>query len=143
MPEAANRVVPATPNPFGVNGIMAIQDREPATLKQPYLDLGIEVERSVRGVEMGVLENGIAFLTQRGLAHVAGAHRSTISDISDEWEKAANGDVIEPPSTRIGWLRGRLLDDEYSDSKLYIEVKRSGGPHWVRLFCVECYLTHS
>ena len=53
----------------------------PAPSKQMRLDLGIKVERNVAGIEMGVLENGIPYLTQRGLAAIAGAaspHRSPI-----------------------------------------------------------------
>lgn len=43
----------------------------PATPVQLKLDLGIEVEKEVAGIEMGVLENGIPYLTQRGLAAMA------------------------------------------------------------------------
>ncbi|MFZ6778354.1 hypothetical protein ACO0LD_16130 [Undibacterium sp. Ji83W] len=35
--------------------------------KQIPLDLGIEVQKDINGIEMGVLENGIPYLTQRGL----------------------------------------------------------------------------
>jgi len=96
-----------------------------ATPKQRYLDLGIEMERDVRGIEMGVLENGIAYLTQRGLAQLSGAARSTIQKVSEEWEVAQSSDVIQP-ETRIGWLRTRLAEDEYHDQKLFIEAGRAG-----------------
>ena len=61
---------------------MAIQ---PATPKQLLLDLGIEVQKDIDGIEMGVLENGIPFLTQNGLAKIAGTARSVIYDIATEW----------------------------------------------------------
>ena len=48
----------------------------PATPRQGVLDLGVEVERVVAGVEMGVLENGMPYLTQRGVAEMSGAARS-------------------------------------------------------------------
>jgi hypothetical protein len=47
---------------------MANNPSLPASPKQYTLDLGIEVEKSVGGVEMGVLENGMPYLTQTGLA---------------------------------------------------------------------------
>ena len=97
-----------------------------ATPKQQFLDLGIEIERDVHGIEMGVLENGIAYLTQRGLAKISGAARSTIQKLSEEWESAQGSDLIQP-STRIGWLRIRLADDDYRDQKLFIEAGRDGG----------------
>jgi hypothetical protein len=50
----------------------------PAAPGQFNLDLGVEVESDVGGVEMGILENGTAYLTQRGLAVMSGAARSTI-----------------------------------------------------------------
>ena len=43
------------------------------TSPQIPLDLGIEVQKDINGIEMGVLENGIPYLTQRGLATVTGA----------------------------------------------------------------------
>lgn len=48
------------------------------------LDLGIEVEKTVEGLEMGVLQNGMPYLTQKGLADVTGAARATIFEITQE-----------------------------------------------------------
>ncbi|MDX4034608.1 hypothetical protein QYO99_30065, partial [Pseudomonas aeruginosa] len=53
---------------------------------QMPLDLGVEVQRDVNGIEMGVLENGVPFLTQRGLALVVGIARSVLQTITQEWE---------------------------------------------------------
>lgn len=41
---------------------------QPAPL-QLRLDLGVRVEREVGGIEMGVLDNGISYLTQAGLGY--------------------------------------------------------------------------
>lgn len=64
---------------------------QPATQKQLLLDIGVQVEADVNGVEMGVLENGIPFLTQNGLAKIAGTARSVIYDIAREWCLVALG----------------------------------------------------
>jgi hypothetical protein len=35
---------------------------QPATHKQLVLDIGVQIQKDVNGIEMGVLENGIPFL---------------------------------------------------------------------------------
>lgn len=66
----------------------------PATPSQLKLDLGIEVEKSVGGIEMGVLQNGMPYLTQRGLAQMTGADRKTLYGITQEWENLFDETVI-------------------------------------------------
>lgn len=97
----------------------------PAAPAQGILDLGVEVQRDVNGVEMGVLENGIPFLTQRGLAKIAGVHRSVISDLSQEWEATYDDDVIG--KDRISFLREKLRQAGYNERKLYIEIRKDGS----------------
>ena len=100
----------------------------PATPKQGVLDLGIEMERVVAGVEMGVLENGIPYLTQRGLSEMSGAARSTIQELSQEWQEAQETGV---------WTRGRmqffhdyLSRNGYDEPRLFIEIFKDGSPHY-------------
>lgn len=104
---------------------MAVQ---PAGSKQLVLDIGVEVQRDVNGVEMGVLENGIPFLTQTGLALLAGVSRSVIFDISQEWEKSHLSEVI--PKGRLSFIRDRLAQNGYNEPKLYIETAKDGTPHY-------------
>ncbi|EOU9508221.1 hypothetical protein WA834_06265 [Pseudomonas aeruginosa] len=96
--------------------------------KQFILDLGVEVQRDVNGIEMGVLENGIPFLTQRGLALVTGAHRSAIQDITQEWEDHYDDDVLT--KDRISFIKQALFSRGYTERKLYIETTRDGSPHY-------------
>lgn len=99
-----------------------------ATPRQGVLDLGVEVERIVAGVEMGVLENGIPFLTQRGLAEMSGAARSTIQELSQEWADAQSTGVF--PKGRLTFFRDYLAKNGYDDASLYIETVKSGSPHY-------------
>lgn len=92
------------------------------------LDLGVEVQRDVNGIEMGVLENGISFLTQRGLALVTGAPRSAIQDITQEWEEHYHEQVLS--KDRISFIKQYLFERGYTDPKLYIETTRDGSPHY-------------
>jgi hypothetical protein len=65
-------IAPAASLSKGINALSAKNALSPATPKQGVLDLDVEVERVVSGVEMGVLENGLPYLTQRGLAEMSG-----------------------------------------------------------------------
>ncbi len=56
---------------------------------QQVLDLGVSTEGVFNEIEMGVLQNGISYLTQNGLARICGVHRSNIADISREWEETS------------------------------------------------------
>ena len=78
---------------------MAKSDAQIATPKQQYLDLGVEVERDVGGIEMGVLENGIAYLTQRGLAHILGGIRLAGDSSTNTGRNSRNGlGTLEVPN---------------------------------------------
>jgi len=103
---------------------MAIQ---PAASKQLVLDIGVEVQRDVNGVEMGVLENGIPFLSQTGLALLAGVARSVIFDIGQDWETLQASGVV--PKGRMAFIHDRLTQNSYSEPKLYIQTKKDGSPH--------------
>jgi hypothetical protein len=85
---AGKMVSPATPFGSNLKGLTAVSGQSLATPKQLKLDLGIEVEKVVGGVEMGVLENGIPYLTQRGLAVMTGAARRSVQEITEEWQEA-------------------------------------------------------
>lgn len=99
-----------------------------ATRKQYALDLGVEIQKDVNGIEMGVLENGIPFLTQRGLALATGAHRRAIQDITQEWEDHYDDEALT--KDRISFIKQYLFERGYTERKLYIETLRDGTPHY-------------
>lgn len=101
---------------------------EPAPPKQIALDLGIEVQKEIDGIEMGVLENGIPYLTQMGLAAISGAARSVIYDISRDWEEHYDDEVLG--KDRISWLRQYLFERGYKERELYIETFKDGNSHY-------------
>ena len=98
------------------------------TPRQGVLDLGVEVERVVGGIEMGVLENGIPYLTQRGLADMTGAARSTIQLLTQEWHQAHNTNVW--PSGRMTYFRDYLSKAGFDEPSLFIEIKKDGSPYY-------------
>lgn len=101
---------------------------EKATPKQTTLDLGIEVQKDINGIEMGVLHNGIPYMTQRGLASVTGAARSSIQTISKEWEDHHGDNVIT--KDRISFFQKYLFEKGYNEPKLYLETMQNGSPHY-------------
>ena len=99
-----------------------------APQEQFALDLGIEVERRVSGIEMGVLENGIPYLTQKGLATTVGVARNTIFQITREWKESFDDPIQK--GTRIGFLKDYLFRNEYDSRDLYIEIEKDNAPHY-------------
>lgn len=45
----------------------------------------VETLKEVNGIEMGVLDNGIPFLTELGLSKIAGINRSMLRRLSADW----------------------------------------------------------
>jgi hypothetical protein len=52
---------------------------------QGVLDLKVDRQTEVRGIGMGVLNDGTPFLTQRGLARLCGVENAHIGTISTQW----------------------------------------------------------
>jgi|SRR5665213_338007 len=101
----------------------------PAPFKhQLILDVGVQIQKDVNGIEMGVLENGMPFLTQSGLSRIAGVARSVIYDITQEWAQHFDDGVL--PKGRHSWLRQYLAERGYNEPLPYIETKSGGSPHY-------------
>lgn len=101
-----------------------------SALVQVPLEVGIEVERTVRGVEMGVLQNGISYLTPAGLEAAAGIDPAALMEISQEWEAALKDGDFSPRS-RIAFFREYLNENEYTHPHLHLEITRSGSRYFV------------
>ena len=64
-------------------------------LDQKYTDLvpppkqaelfKVEKQAEVDGVEMGVLENGVPFLTESGLSRMCGINRKGLNNLATDW----------------------------------------------------------
>jgi hypothetical protein len=94
---------------------------------QFHLDLGIEVERDIGGIEMGVLENGMPYLTQRGLATITGGARSTIYDIVKEWDERHNDYVSG--KDRLSFFQKYLNEKGFDEPSLHVETFQAGSIH--------------
>lgn len=119
---------PATIFPYKINSIKEFLPMLPATQKQYVLDIGVEVQRDVNGIEMGILENGVPFLTQNGLAKITGTARSVIYDIAQEWAGHYEDTVLG--KDRISFLKENLTRNGYNEPQLYIATQKDGSPHY-------------
>lgn len=95
---------------------------------QMLLDLAIEVQKDINGVEMGVLGNGIPFLTQRGLAAVVGVTRSVIQTITKEWEESYNENVIG--KDRASFFKQHLFANGFKEPEMYLQTMQNGVTHY-------------
>lgn len=99
-----------------------------ASQKQIPLDLGIEVQKDINGVEMGVLGNGMPFLTQRGLAVVTGVNRSVIQAITKEWEEHYGDELIG--KDRISFFKKYLFSNGFKEPSLHLQTVQNGVIHY-------------
>lgn len=90
---------------------------------QSNLDLGIEVEREVDGIGMGVLGDGTPYLNQRGLAALCGVQNAHIGTISSQWNYA-------PLKPRVISIKRVLEKAGYYASSAHIEINYKGITHY-------------
>jgi hypothetical protein len=81
--------MPNTRKPKRVTGLQLVSSRQPNTPDTSQMTLWVEklVERD--GVDMGVLSDGTAFLSGRGLARLCGVSVSVIAELLADWNHAA------------------------------------------------------
>lgn len=89
-----------------------------------YLDVSVKNEGSFDGIEMGVLENGIPYLTQSGLATACGVQRLRIKEISDEWTESVESGIFK--KGKMTFISSYLLQRGYTEPRLYIPILKNG-----------------
>ncbi|MCW2103713.1 UNVERIFIED_ORG: hypothetical protein M2402_000859 [Rahnella aquatilis] len=99
------------------------QKRSPSNHTIP-LDLDIQQEGIINGVEMGVLDNGIPYLTQRGLATVCGVQRLRIKEITDEWAESYESGIFK--KGKMTFIGSYLLKEGFIEPRLFIPVMKNG-----------------
>lgn len=90
---------------------------------QGELDLGIEIERDIGGIGMGVLGDGTPYLNQRGLAVLCGVQNAHIGTISSQWNE-------EPPKPRISSIKTILEKAGYFARSAHVEIMHKGVVHY-------------
>lgn len=94
--------------------------------QQMFLSGIIEVDtyKEVNGIEMGVLDDGTAFLGQRGLAAFCDlTNNGALSILSKEWEEERDNTTKE----RLIFIRDYLYERGYHENSLFIQLERNNG----------------
>lgn len=87
---------------------------------QGELDLQIEKQIEIDGVGMGVLSDGTAFLTGRGLARLCGVDSSRISEMAQDWS-------VDAPNAMTAKVKQILEEKGIIVERPYIEIKQRSG----------------
>lgn len=109
----------------------------PIAPKQGVLDLQIDKQIEIDGIGMGVLSDGTAFLTGRGLARLCGVSNPRIVEMGQDWER-------EPLPPMIAGIKKLLNERGLSINTPYIEIKQRTGffyayPDFLCLAVLEYY----
>ena len=116
-PEEINR------NPAEISVLAPKSGSKEINPSEPELDLGIETERDIGGIGMGVLSDGTPYLNQRGLAKLCGVENAHIGTISSQWNE-------EEPKPRIRAIKDILSKAGYHAPAAHIETMWEGKPHY-------------
>lgn len=79
----------------------------------------VEKQTVIDGIEMGVLENGIPYLTESGLARMCGIDRKVLNRLAIGWLE----ERLKPRGKQIDQL---LLQSGYSENGLYLKSEHKG-----------------
>ena len=99
---------------------MELAGRKPAGPKQQSLDLNIERQAEINGLEMGVLSDGTPFFTGRGLASLCGVHHSVIADLTADWSDSLQ-------KSRVSTIKDILSARGLSFEKSYVASWQKGN----------------
>ncbi|WP_145995915.1 hypothetical protein [Acetobacter aceti] len=91
--------------------------------RQGELGLGIDKERDIDGIGMGVLSDGTPYLNQRGLAALCGVKNAHIGTISSQW----NDDDLKP---KIKNIKSILRESDIIVDNPHLEIEHRGVVHY-------------
>lgn len=74
----------------------------------------VERQVEINGVEMGVLDNGIPYLTERGLSRMCGIDSKTLYSLAAEYASKAQ-------KPRVMYISERLTQSGYNEQTLYLK----------------------
>jgi hypothetical protein len=77
----------------------------------------VAVSKEIDGVDMGVLSDGTAYLSGRGVARLCGVAVSTIINQADQWAQGK----------RDNKFAKLLISQGYSEAQLFIPIRGQGG----------------
>lgn len=79
----------------------------------------VETQREIDGVEMGVLESGVPFLTGRGLERMCGVGHGPFYRLTSNWDEEKH----KPRGVAITKL---LIESGYTENSLFVRAENDG-----------------
>ena len=110
---------PITKKPLSIKQLPAVNPLNQITQKS-QLDLFIDKQKEIDGVGMGVLSDGTAFLTGRGLARLCGISNARIVELGQHW----NGPTSNAMTTAVKKI---LQDKGVVLQNPYVEISQRSG----------------
>ncbi|MGD0770870.1 MAG: hypothetical protein ABSB42_22025 [Tepidisphaeraceae bacterium] len=110
---------PIATNTLSVNKLPVVATKT-SIAPETQLELFVDKEKEIDGVGMGVLSDGTAFLTGRGLARLCGVSNARIVELGQNWSTATTNAMVEG-------VKKILQDKGLKGDKPYIEVRRRSG----------------
>ena len=118
----AGKIVQSSPRSISIkNNILTLKRSvlSPPTLAQLEL-FHVERQIEIDGVEMGVLDNGIPYLTESGLARMCGIDRKVLNRLAINWVE----ERTKPRGRQISEL---LVHSGYSEDSLFLKSEHKGN----------------
>jgi len=118
--------VDTTPNPITPKSLQTsdLSPKPPSSsiahVSHAQLELFIDKQKEIDGVGMGVLSDGTAFLTGRGLARLCGVSNARVVELGQQWTSST-------PNALAKGVRKILSDRGIDIETPYIEIKEKGG----------------
>ena len=94
----------------------------PSSEIQTLMQLKPVLEKEIDGIGMGVMPDGSAYLTARGLARMCGIDHTLVLDLANNWSAAQ----FKPRGMKIANL---LQDQGYEANSLFVSVEFNGSAH--------------
>lgn len=121
VPDTAKSLVGPTPKHEEINKMNEKRgDLGPPTQPSHQPLFHVEKQTEIDGVEMGVLENGIPYLTESGLARMCGIDRKVLNRLAIGWADEQN----KPRGKQISQL---LEQGGYGEGGLFLESEHRGS----------------
>jgi hypothetical protein len=118
--DAVAKAMVARPSPISIkNNVLVVNSSDLV----PPISQGelfhVEKQAEINGIEMGVLENGMPYLTESGLARMCGIDRKVLNRLAINWSE----EKLKPRGQKIDAL---LIEDGFLGSELYLPSEHRG-----------------
>jgi len=111
---------PISPNSLSVSKLPAHRPPPPIGSGERQLPLFVDKEKEIDGVGMGVLSDGTAFLTGRGLARLCGVSNARIVEMGQNWDSESTHAMSEG-------VKKILHDKDLMPDIPYVEIAQRSG----------------